>query len=343
MSAHHPTTEAQELYLRGRYYWNLRTEQGLNCALDLFTQSIVNDPHYAEAYAGLADAYLLLRQYGHMRDAEAYPRALAAARQAIALDDSSPGAHRSLAFILRFWNWDMAAAEKEYRRAIELNPNDSQSHHWYATALLSSNRYREALTQIDMARRLEPQSVSVMADRGLVLSMMDVHAGMAALKQTEEAEPGFVSTHIYLAGDYLRAEDYANFLAESRTAAELSHNAAMVAVLDSGRKALAQRGPRAMLREIAERSAPLADHGSAPAYPTARYFGLSGEPGEALRYLRLACERREPGFLAVEDDPAFTQLRAADSAEFKTLVSRRDVATGSGKQPIARLDMPTLP
>jgi hypothetical protein len=106
---HKPSAEAQDLYLRGRYYWNLRTEDGLNCAVDLFTQSIVNDPHYAAAYAGLADAYLLLRQYGHMPDTEAYPRALAAALQAIALDDSSPEAHRSLAFILRFWDWDIAA------------------------------------------------------------------------------------------------------------------------------------------------------------------------------------------------------------------------------------------
>jgi len=340
-AAHHPNPEAQDLYLRGRYYWNLRTEAGLNCALDLFTQSIVNDPHYAEAYAGLADSYLLLRQYGHMPDAEAYPRAFAAARQAIALDDSSPEAHRSLAFILRFWSWDMAAAEKEYRRAIELNPNDSQSHHWYATALLSSNRYREALTQIDIARRLEPQSVSVLADRGLILSMMDGHAGMQALKQAEEAQPAFPSTHTYLAADYLRAEDYNHFLAESRTAAELSHNAEMVALLDAAARTLASRGPKAMLREIAANSAPLADRGTASAYTTARYFGLAGQPREAMRYLRLACDRREAGFLNVDEDPAFTQLRS--SAEYNLLIARRDVALGDGKQPIARLDAPGLP
>jgi tetratricopeptide (TPR) repeat protein len=339
-AVHRPNPEAQELYLRGRYYWNLRTEDGLNSALDLFTQSIVNDPLYAEAYAGLADAYLLLRQYGHMRDAEAYPRALAAARQAIALNDSSPEAHRSLAFILRFWNWDMAAAEKEYRRAIELNPNDSQSHHWYATALLSSNRYREALTQIDIARRLEPDSVSVLADRGLILSMMDARAGEIALKQAEEAQPGFLSTHIYLAGDDLRLEQYQGFLDESRTAAELSHNAAMVAVLDSAKQTLAARGAKPMLRELAAKSAPLADHGAASAYVTAKYFGLAGEPAEAMRYLRLACDHREPDFLNVEDDPAFAQLRS--SAEYNTLISRRDVAMG-GKQPIARLDVPGLP
>jgi tetratricopeptide (TPR) repeat protein len=339
-AVHRPNPEAQDLYLRGRYYWNLRTEDGLNNALDLFTQSIVNDPHYAEAYAGLADAYLLLRQYGHMPDTEAYPRALAAARQAIALDDASPDAHRSIAFILRFWNWDMAAAEKEYRRAIELNPNDSLSHHWYATALLSSNRFREAMTEIDIARRLEPQSVSVMADRGLILSMMDAHAGVIALKQVEDAQPGFVSTHMYLAGAYMQMEDYEDFLAESRSAAELSHNTAMVAVLESAQKTLAMRGPKPMLRQLAGDFAPLADRGAVPAYSTARLFGLSGETGQAMRYLRLACDHREPGFLNVEDDQAFTQLRSM--GEYNTLIARRDVSLGGGRQPIARLDAPEL-
>ena len=337
---HRPNPEAQELYLRGRYYWNERTEEGLNRAVDLFTQSIVNDPQYAEAYAGLADAYLLLRQYGHMPDTEAYPRALAAARQAIALDDSSPDAHRSIAFVLRFWSWDMTSAEKEYRRAIELSPNDSLSHHWYATALLSSNRFREAMTEIDIARRLEPQSVSVLADRGLILSMMDAPAGAIALKQVEDAQPSFPSPHRYLAGAYLQMEDYENFLAESRAAAGLSHNAAMIAILDTAQKTLGIKGPKAMLRQLAGDFAPLADRGAVAAYGTARLFGLAGEPGQAMRYLRLACEHREPGFLNVDEDRAFSLLRS--SGEYNTLISRRDVSHGISKQPIARLDAPEL-
>ena len=337
--ARRPNAEAQDLYLRGRYYWNLRTEEGLNCAVDLFTQSIVNDPHYAEAYAGLADAYLLLRQYGHMPNSEAFPRALAAAKQAIALDDASPDAHRSIAFILRFWNWDMEAAEKEFRRAIELNPNDSLSHHWYATALLSSNRYREAMTEIDIARKLEPQSVSVLADRGLILSMMDAHAGAVALKQAEEAQPSFLSTHVYLAGTYLQMEDYENFLAESRMGAELSHNTAMIDALEAAQKTLATKGPKPMLRQLAGDFAPLADRGAVPAYGTARLFALAGEPGQAMRYLRMACEHREPGFLNVADDHAFKLLRS--SGEYNSLILRRNVSLGS-RQPIARLDTPEL-
>ena len=340
-ATHRPNPAAQDLYLRGRYYWNLRTEAGLDSAVDLFTQSIVNDPQYAEAYAGLADSYLLLRQYGHMPDSEAYPRALAAARQAIALDESSPDAHRSIAFVMRFWDWDMAAAEKEYRRAIELNPKDSQSHHWYATALFSSGRFREALTEIDIARRLEPQSVSVLADRGLILSMMDVQNGVVALKQVEEAQPNFVSTHVYLAGAYLQIEDYGKFLAESRLAADLSQNTALAAALASAETTLARRGPAAMLRQLAGDFAPLADRGSVPAYSTACLFGLAGDQERAMRYLRLSREHREPGFLSVATEQAFAQLRS--SGEYNMLVTQRDASMRNLKQPVARLDKPVLP
>lgn len=337
---HQPSAEAQDLYLQGRYYWNLRTEESLNCAVDLFTQSIVHDPKYAAAYAGLADSYLLLRQYGHMPNSEAFPRAYAAAQQAIALDDSSPEAHRSLAFSLRFWKWDMPAAEKEYLRAIALNPNNPQSHHWYATALLSSRRTQEALTQIDIARSLEPQSVSVLADRGLILSAIDVHAGVAALQQVMQAEPSFASTHRYLAGDYLQLEDYANFLAESRTAAELSHDAAGAAILTRAQRVLATQGPKPMLRELAASLAPLAERGAYPVYNTARLFGLAGASHEAIRYLQLSYDQRDPDFLNFESDPAFAQLRS--SPEFTTLRGRRDAVFANNKQPIAQLDTPEL-
>ena len=340
MVAHQPSTEAQDLYLRGRYYWNLRTEDGLNCAVDLFTQSIVNDPHYAAAYAGLADSYLLLRQYGHMPNSEAFPRALAAARQAIALDDSSPEAHRSLAFILRFWNWDMAAAEPEYHRAIALNPNDSQSHHWYATALLSSGRTREALAEIDIARRLEPQSVSVLADRGLIISLIDVHAGITALQQVEQANPDFVSTHRYLADAYLQTGEFSNSLKESRSAAELAHDSVALPIYTRAEKTLASRGAKPMLREIAETWAPLADSGSFPAFNTARFFGLAGDTSQTIHYLRLARERRDPGFLNVENDSSFASLRS--TPEYLNVVAHRESDTGGSKQPIARLDAPEL-
>lgn len=324
--------EAQELYLRGRYFWNLRTESGLNQAIDLFTQSIVNDPHYAPAYAGLADSYLLLRQYGHMTDAEAYPRALAAARQAVVLDPSSPDAHRSIAFVLRFWNWDMAAAEKEYLRAIELDPNNSQSHHWYATALFSAGRLKEALVQIDLARTLEPQSVSVLADRGLILSFEDPELGAEALRQVVQSQPEFASAHTYLSRVYLNLGDYSRFVSEARTTAVLSNDKGKIAILDQARKDLDTRGPVFMLRNLASSYAQLADAGHASAYSAAQLFGFAGDSGRAIHYLQIACDRRDPGFLTFESDPAFRQVRTMP--EYLALLARKDAL------PVARLDRP---
>ena len=332
----HPSPEAKDLYLRGRYFWNLRTEEGLNQALDLFTQSIVHDPHYAPAYAGLADSYLLLRQYGHMPDSEAYPRALAAARQAVSLDASSPDAHRSIAFILRFWDWDMPAAEREYLRAIELDPKNAQSHHWYATALLSSGRVKEALAQIDLARELEPQSVSVLADRGLILSTLDPARGAQALKQLAQSQPEFASTHVYLAGVYLDLGDDAGFLAESRIVATLAHDPAKVIDLDHAREELAKRGPLPMLRNLAAKYAVVADRDQGSAYFTARLFGFAGDSGQAMHYLQVACDRRDPGFLSVENDAAFQAVRS--SQRYLTLLERRDAAPDGRRPPIAQLD-----
>ena len=166
---HTPNPEAQELYLKGEYHWTKRTPKDLNQAVDYFTQAIVKDPSYAEAYAGLADSYNLLREFSVMPAEEAYPRALSAAQKAVELDETSPGAHTSLAFSSFYWNWDPRTAEREYKRALELDPNFVQGHHWYATFLLTSARYSEALDQIEQARKIDPSSTTIQADKGWIL------------------------------------------------------------------------------------------------------------------------------------------------------------------------------
>jgi DNA-binding winged helix-turn-helix (wHTH) protein/Tfp pilus assembly protein PilF len=161
--------EAKDLYLQGRYYWNKRTPDDLQKAVDYFTQAIVHDPGYSDAYVGLADCYNLLREYSAMKSSEAYPRALAAARKAVELDDKSSQAHASLAFV-SFWGmWDAATADREFRRAIELDPNNANAHHWYAPVLGTMGRHSEALTEIERAQALDPTSKSVLADKGIIL------------------------------------------------------------------------------------------------------------------------------------------------------------------------------
>ena len=137
---HVADAESQDLYLKGRYYFEKRTPEDLNNAVDFFTQAIVHDPAYAAPYVGLADTYNLLREYSAMPPQEAYPRARAAASKAVQLDPNSAEAHNSLAFAT-FWGFfDAATADREFKRAIELDPTLSRAHHWYATFLIEIGR-----------------------------------------------------------------------------------------------------------------------------------------------------------------------------------------------------------
>ena len=158
--------EAYEAYLRGRYLWNKRTADGLVRAVDYFNQAIARDPNYAAAYSGLADTYALLGdwEYAAMSPKEAMPKALSAARKALQLDDSLGEAHASLAFCLEGFDWDFAAAEREFQRAIDLNPGYATAHHWYAWHLSLVGRNKEAIAEMQKAVSLDPVSPVVNAD-----------------------------------------------------------------------------------------------------------------------------------------------------------------------------------
>ena len=243
--------EAEELYLKGRYYWTKRTPADLTKAVDFFTQSIVRDPNYAPAYVGLADCYNLLREFSAMPAAEAFPRASAAARKAVELDDSSAEAHASLAFVMFYWNWDITGAEREFRRAIKLNPDYALAHHWYATFLMVLGRSSEALQEINRAQKLDPASNPILADKGLIL----FHAGqtdqaIALLNQIETAQPAFFSTHKYLSYIYLVQRDYPNYLAQALQAALLSHDEQELAIVRAAEQGFKSGGERELLSDI---------------------------------------------------------------------------------------------
>jgi Tfp pilus assembly protein PilF len=337
-----PSTDAvtQELYLRGRYLWNLRTEDSLTQAVDLFTQSIVHDPRYAPAYAGLADSYLLLREFGSMDDSDAYTRAYAASRQALALDEGSPEAHRTYAYLLNYWIWDSAASEREFRRAIALDPGDAQTHHWFATMLYSEGRYREALSEIDVARSLRPESAPILADRGLLLESVDGSAALAYLLEMEQAMPDFAPVHRYLAVIEFRLAKYDEFLAEERRTAVLLHHVDEIALIDRARRELAQHGSAAMLRTMADGWARQADQeNSVDAMSAAYYFAALRDADRTLHYLSLACQRRESYFHSLgtteefkflNGDPRFELLKVRSRTPFTAPGERGRTELASG-------------
>ena len=185
--------QARDLYLKGSYYWDKRTPESLTQAVHYFTQATLRDPTYAQAYVGLADCYNLLSEFTAMPSREAFARASTAANKAVELDGSSPEAHNALAFA-SFWGaWDIAAADREFRRALVLNPKYVQAHHWYATYLLALGRISESLDEIQRAQELDPSSTPILADKGLILFYAHREPeALALLKQLELTEPAFL-------------------------------------------------------------------------------------------------------------------------------------------------------
>jgi len=162
-------SEAYLHYLKGRFFWNRRTEQGFELAIREFQSAIDKEPAYAQAYTGLADSYLLSASYGWIPPKVFMPKARAAALRAIELNEGLAEAHTSLAAVAQNYDWDWATAEKEYRRAIELNPNYATAHHWYAECLALQGRFDEAFAEIGKARELDPLSLIIAADYGAIL------------------------------------------------------------------------------------------------------------------------------------------------------------------------------
>jgi DNA-binding winged helix-turn-helix (wHTH) protein/tetratricopeptide (TPR) repeat protein len=316
----HPANqEAKDLYLQGRYYWNKRTPDDLQKAVDYFMQAIVHDPGYSDAYVGLADCYNLLREYSAMKSSEAYPRALAAARKAVELDDKSSQAHASLAFV-SFWGmWDAATADREFRRAIELDPNNANAHHWYSPVLETMGRNTEALTEIERAQALDPTSKSVLADKGIILYEMGRRQeALDLLRQMEKAEPEFVSPPRYLERIYLEMGDYPNYLVELRKSAVLSRDSAALVVASAAEKGYAG-GAHAMFENIRNEQQKLYDQGKFPSLALAGSCALEGNKRDALKYLKIAYDQHEDDVVGVAGNRLFDNLH--DEPEMQRILA----------------------
>src|SRR5438445_1620691 len=153
--------EAYQLYLKGRFYWNKRTPQDIQKSIEYFDQAITLDPNYALAHAGLADAYALLPVYGNLPAGESLPKAREAALKALSLDDRLAEAHTALGDVLNYYEYDFAGAEREYKRAIELNPNYATAHQWYGELLTHLGRHEESLAEMRRALQIDPLSLII--------------------------------------------------------------------------------------------------------------------------------------------------------------------------------------
>jgi DNA-binding winged helix-turn-helix (wHTH) protein/Flp pilus assembly protein TadD len=316
-SLHSPANrEAEEFYLKGRFYWNKRTPESLNQAVDAFTQALVRDPNYSDAYVGLADCYNLLREFSAMPPNEAYFRAFAAAKKAVELDDQSADAHASLAFVTFWGMWDARGAEKDFRRAIELDPNNAKAHHWFATFLQAVGRHQESLAEIEAARKLDPHSSAILADQGQLLEAAGHHEeAMQVLTQLEAAEPDFLSPHRYLRMSYFNAGNYPGYIAEMKKESLLLHDPATKAEADAASRGFARGGERGSLEALLAEQLKLYAQGKLPAYDVAQTEAKLGNVAESVRYLTKCVWLHDEHMVGLGESQSFTSLHGNPAFE----------------------------
>ena len=308
--------EAYESYLKGRYFWNKRTAEGLKVALAYFNEAIEEDPKYAKAYSGLADTYALLGdwQYAVMSPKEAFPKAKAAAIKALELDNTLGEAHNSLAFVRDGFDWNLDAGGKEFQRAIELNPGYATAHHWYAWHLSLLGRFDEAIVEMRKAENLDPLSLIINADLAELLGL--AHSYDDSIRQslkTIEMDPNFALAHNQLGQAYLQKGMYAEAVAELQRAVKLSGDSPTCsanlarAYVASGQRSEALK----LLGDLKKRSNP----GYSNAAEIAMIYASLGDTDQAMNWLEKGFEERfnpgvllRPGFDPLRSDPRFQNL-----------------------------------
>jgi len=308
--------EAYESYLKGRYFWNKRSADGLKVALAYFNQAIEQDPNYAQAYSGLADTYALLGdwQYAAMTPKEAFPKAKAAAIKALELDSQLGEAHNSLAFVLDGFDWDLNSGGNEFRRAIELAPGYATAHHWYAWHLSLLGRYDPAIAEMRKAQNLDPLSLIINADLAELLVVAHSYdESILQSRKTIEMDPNFALAHNQLAQAYLQKHRYAEAIAELTKAIKLSGGSpAFIANLARAYVASGKRSEALKLLNDLKKS-------SNPSYSNAAeiavIYASLGDTDQAMNWLEKGYQERfnpgvllRPGFDPLRSDPRFQDL-----------------------------------
>jgi TolB-like protein/DNA-binding winged helix-turn-helix (wHTH) protein/Flp pilus assembly protein TadD len=301
--------EAYEAYLKGRYFWNKRTADGLRTAVAYFEQAIDRDKNYARAYSGLADSYALMGdwEYGVLAPSEAYPKAKAAAIKALELDNTLSEAHTSLAFCFDVFDWDWDSAEREFKRAIELNPGYATAHHWYAWHLMVLGRKDEGLNEMRKAANLDPLSLIVSADLADALLIARLYdQSIQQSLSTIAMDPGFAVAHYQLGQAYVQKGMYNEAIAELKKATELSGADTTFISNLAYAYALAGRRDEAMriLADLRTRS----NQGVSNATEIALIYAGLGDKTAAIAWLEKAYQQHFNPSILVR--PAFDTLRA---------------------------------
>jgi TolB-like protein/DNA-binding winged helix-turn-helix (wHTH) protein/tetratricopeptide (TPR) repeat protein len=302
--------EAYRLYLLGRFYWNKRTRDSLFAARDYFQQSIDRDPQFAKGYAGLADTYVVLTSSAlpDVSSRSTFAQAKEAAQHALDLDETLPEAHAALGFVQAWDEWNWSAAEANYRRALALDPNNANAHHWYALYLIGMKRPQEAVREIRHAVELDPLSLGINYNTGFIYTLVGMHnEAVAQFKHALQIDPNSAVTHGLLGIVYQREGLYEASLAEFRLAEKLSGGPvpylSAVAVLEAlaGNRADAERDLKVLLH--------LHEKQLVPACILATVYAALRDNDAALKWVRAGVEDRSCSAIEINNDAMFDGLR----------------------------------
>jgi serine/threonine-protein kinase len=302
-------TRAYQLYLQGRFFWNKRSDDALKTAIKYFEQAIEEDPHYALAWAGIADSYSLLGEFGNISRKELYPKAEAAVNKALEIDNRLAEVHTSLASLLMLSKWDWANSQKEFKFALELNPNYATAHHWYSQWFLNMGRLEESLRFISRAAELDPVSQAILKDKGLALYYnRQYDEAMELARRTLELDPNYAAAHRLLSLAYQGKGMYDEAIVENQTWGALTGNKVETTVALAQLYAVSGRREEARkLIEVVEQDKILVDQ----VYRgLALVYAAFGENDAAFACLEKSYERHEEALLSMKVDPKVDPLRS---------------------------------
>ena len=327
--------EAYSLYLKGRHSSSTRTEAGLNAAIRYFENALKADPKFALAYTGLADAYSILALLELVPPREAFPKAKIAAEKALALDDRLAEAHVSLALVKFQYEWDWYGAEKEFIRALELNPGYAPAHQYYGDHLKALGRFDDALTEMGQAQSLDPLSLAIDTGVGHVLYLSRQYdRAIEQYRKTVESDPAFIPARLWFGRPYMQKGLFREAIDQLKEAVKLS-NESTVSLAMLG-QAYASAGQVNEAKEILVRLLERSKKQYVPSYWIALVHMSMGDKDETFAWLERAYHERSSWLVWANVEPRFDQLR--DDARFNSILSRMRLGT---LQPVAQDDPKT--
>jgi serine/threonine-protein kinase len=321
--------EAYQLYLKGRYFWNKRNEEGFRNGIDYFRRAEEKDPTFALAFSGLADSYALLCDIGVVRPVDEMPKAKAAAQKAVDADPELAEAYTSRAFVRLAYDWDWLGAQSDFQQALKLNPKYPTAHQWYASYLMQMGKFSLAKDEIEEAHKLDPLSPIISANTGLYSYYeKNYDDAIAKYKTTLQSDPDFWVARHYLALAYVQKGRYDEAVAELRKLIKAPASGPIPnQVVEAESEASASlgfaygiAGKQADARAIISKLEALSKKRYvSPLYFAIVYAGLK-DSDKAIEYLNQAFEARHPGLVLIRIEPMFDGLRGDD--RFKSLIKR---------------------